>query len=523
MNQYNEYEKLCSTIRNFSTTPILFIGSGISRRYYNLPSWRELLETFTQFISKDEYKFSQYMTLSNKDFTRIASLLESDFNKAWYENPELFILPEHLLELIKQGISPFKCAVAHYIDTKSILNPEYNDEIELLKTVLDTHVTGIITTNYDTLIETYAPNYITYNGQDDLLFSRLQGINELYKIHGSTTNPESIIITADDYENFNKKRTYLIAKLLTHFIEYPIIFIGYSMNDTNIQNIFKSIEECLTAEQIEKINSQILFISRSTTQNDLVKFGSNIHISMHINQGSASAPALQMQQIYISDFKLLYNALKEKKASIPLRLLRMFREEFYQYTLYNKPQKHLAISLMDEKLPDDALLVAVGSKDILISNALKMITRDEWYLNTIQDTLPYDADDMLSIAYPIILASNSILPPFKYLSKARHKYPDIEAKATYTCINDLLNTTIKKERNKDKYIGMTFADLTQNYDDLKILGKIPYLADTEIESIDLKSLLVTTYQNHPNIFSLNPAASDFRRLIRIYDWLTFGR
>ena len=178
---------------------------------------------------------------------------------------------------------------------------------------------------------------------------------------------------------------------------------------------------------------------------------------------------------------------------------------------------------MDEKLPEDALLVAVGSKDILVSNALKMITRDEWYLNTIQDTLPYDADDMLSIAYPIILASNSILPPFKYLSKAKSKYPEIEAKATYTCINDLLNNTIKKERNKDKYIGMTFLDLTQNYDDLKILGKIPYLADEEIESIDLKSLLITTYQNHPDIFSLNPAASDFRRLIRIYDWLTFGR
>lgn len=523
MSQENEYKKLCSTIRNFSTTPILFIGSGISRRYYNLPSWRELLETFTQFISKDEFKFSQYMTLSNKDYTKIASLLEIDFNNAWYENPKLFTLPEHLLTLIKQGISPFKCAVAHYIETKSILNSEYNDEIALLKSILDTHVTGVITTNYDTLIEKYAPNYITYNGQDDLLFSRLQGINELYKIHGSTTNPESIIITAEDYENFNQKRTYLIAKLLTHFIEYPIVFMGYSMSDTNIQNIFKSIEECLTAEQINKINSQILFISRSKSQDTPVKFGSNIHINMHIKQGSTSTPALEMQQIYISDFKLLYNALKEKKASIPMRLLRMFREEFYQYTLYNKPQKHLAISLMNENLPDDAFLVAVGSKDILIPNALQMITRDEWYLNTIQDTLPYDADDMLSIAYPIILASNSILPPFKYLSKAKHKYPEINAKATYTCIDDLLNNTIKKERKKDKYIDMTFLDLIQNYDDLKILGKIPYLPDKEIESIDLKSLLINTYTNHQDIFSLNPAASDFRRLIRIYDWLTYGK
>ncbi|WP_369823870.1 SIR2 family protein [Collimonas sp. OK242] len=39
--------------------------------------------------------------------------------------------------------------------------------------------------------------------------------------------PESIVINDADYEKFSEDHKYSSAKLLTYFIERPLIFIGY--------------------------------------------------------------------------------------------------------------------------------------------------------------------------------------------------------------------------------------------------------------------------------------------------------
>ncbi|MFN1842158.1 SIR2 family NAD-dependent protein deacylase [Clostridioides difficile] len=96
-------------------------------------------------------------------------------------------------------------------------------------------MSGFITTNYDCFLETIVDNYTTYIGQENLVFSSIQGIAEIYKIHGCVSSPNSIVINEADYIDFDSKSAYLAAKLMTIFVEFPIIFIGYSVTDVNIK------------------------------------------------------------------------------------------------------------------------------------------------------------------------------------------------------------------------------------------------------------------------------------------------
>lgn len=78
-----------------------------------------------------------------------------------------------------------------------------------------------------------------------MIFSSTYSVGEIYKIHGSYREPKSLVLTEDDYDNFSKKYPYLAAKLITIFIEHPVVFLGYSISDSNIQEILQSIVACL--------------------------------------------------------------------------------------------------------------------------------------------------------------------------------------------------------------------------------------------------------------------------------------
>lgn len=56
--------------------------------------------------------------------------------------------------------------------------------------------------------EKYLSEFKVYIGQHALLFSQLQGIAEVYKIHGSLNDPQTIVINEKDYKEFKEKRYF---------------------------------------------------------------------------------------------------------------------------------------------------------------------------------------------------------------------------------------------------------------------------------------------------------------------------
>ena len=85
---------LQEVVARFNTTPFLFAGSGITRRYYGLPDWVGLLTHFANKVKKDPFAYRYYENKAGEahDTTEklplVASYIEKDFNDAWFNNDE---------------------------------------------------------------------------------------------------------------------------------------------------------------------------------------------------------------------------------------------------------------------------------------------------------------------------------------------------------------------------------------------------------------------------------------------------
>ena len=101
--------KLENVIERFNTTPILFVGSGITRRYYDLPDWEGLLDHFAQIIKDDEFVYNFYKTKSQTTeckaglLPKIAELIQQDYDLKWFSEPDIRTVGDEGIAVIKQG------------------------------------------------------------------------------------------------------------------------------------------------------------------------------------------------------------------------------------------------------------------------------------------------------------------------------------------------------------------------------------------------------------------------------------
>ncbi|WP_206812924.1 SIR2 family protein [Paradesulfitobacterium ferrireducens] len=517
--------KISDIVKKFATTPFLFVGSGLTRRYYNLPAWRGLLEIFARRVKDDDFAYMSYESKAKASnpqaglYPKVAELIENDFNEKWFTTPAMRQLNEAYLKEVKEGVSPFKAEIAMYIQSHSGLVGEYRDEVEKLRTISKNSISGIITTNYDRFLESVTDNYACYIGQEQLVFSAIQGIAEIYKIHGSTSQPDSIVINEVDYLEFDKRSAYLAAKLMTIFLEYPIIFLGYSIGDPNIQKILKAIVECLSVENAKKLENRFVFIEYEKG------FGS-VEIAPHTM--TFDGKMISMTKIKLENFALLYDALAEKKTKLPVKLLRMFKQEFYNYVLTNTPTANLRVAGIDDtRVEDEELVLAIGKATDFGLKGLKGLTSNEWYRDIVMDDLEFTADELLEFAYPSIIVQTNRLPLNKYLSQATKDFPRCREDAAANEFENIISNSIKKYRHRvtipDRSVKGIIADKQNSFE--KATRLIAHLEQNEINVDDLESYLKSIFLNNENILEMATTAekTNLRRLIRIYDYLKFAQ
>jgi hypothetical protein len=104
----------------------------------------------------------------------------------------------------------------------------------------------IITTNYDTVIESILTGRGYSLTPSDSLIAP-SGFIPVYHLHGIRTNPESIIITQEDYISLFRPNQYRLQKLPLTIKESLTVLLGYNLGDFNVltavdwsNNVFNS-------------------------------------------------------------------------------------------------------------------------------------------------------------------------------------------------------------------------------------------------------------------------------------------
>src|SRR5690554_5287221 len=373
-------EQLTNHLSVFPSSPILFIGSGLSRRYLGLEDWEGLLKRFCELTKKS---FNFYKSTANGSLPLAASELARDFNPIWFSEPEYTKSREAFEEQCEKIDSPLKYEISQYIIEKSTPKdlPEHLiEEIGLLsKAVID----GIITTNWDIFLETLFDKSKTFIGQDELIFGNPQGISEIYKIHGSAENPNSLVLTEEDYKDFEERNAYLASKLLTIFVEHPIIFIGYSLSDSNIQRIIKEIIKCIPRNKADELRDRFIFIEYTPGQDPTLE-NSTYHVG--------TTPII-IKQIKTDSFKEIFSVLASLRRRFPAHILRQLKEQVYDLVIHNDPQGKLFVKDIDGQEDDKPkeVVFGVGAISKMQATGYKGLDRLDLIRDFVFETNEYEA------------------------------------------------------------------------------------------------------------------------------------
>ncbi len=238
-------EDIAEIIQQYGCQPILFVGSGLSKRYLGAPSWDELLAQLAALCPSIE-KGLGYYRQAFKTSPRIGEEFARIYQEwAWGSGNNEF--PKDLFAEDASSQVYLKYKIASIIENVAAhgsplpKDDKHSDEVAALKKIKP-H--SIITTNYDQMLERIFPDFEPIIGQQALK-SQALAVSEIFKIHGCVSDFASIVVTESDYTNFLRKKKFLSAKLLTFFNEHPLLFVGYSASDPNIKSILSDIDEAL--------------------------------------------------------------------------------------------------------------------------------------------------------------------------------------------------------------------------------------------------------------------------------------
>lgn len=210
-------EELIDSVR--ARKCILFVGSGLST-LAGYPSWPQLIERLVARARRSpNARLEGLETMElRKDYLMLAEFARTTLG-AW-----------DYTQLLKRELGrPVAPSPVHRL-------------------IAGTDYRGIITTNYDRLLEhTIAevrhslPVIFTTNGIEVMGDALFNPDLFIYKLHGDITSPASIVLSERDYDRMILRNPHVRSFLFGAVLNHTLLFVGYSLSDPDFNLLLREL------------------------------------------------------------------------------------------------------------------------------------------------------------------------------------------------------------------------------------------------------------------------------------------
>lgn len=510
-------------------TPILFIGSGITKRYCKIngkepPTWKELLEIIISQYKNNKYYYNLkenevlekskeetiFLTSSLK-YQKIAEIIEGEFNSAVWRGELLNKeIQNKILEIFDMNptISPMKIFISLFFENLEFTqDPILLQEIDELKKLSNKPLI-IITTNYDKFLETIFKEYKIIKGQKLLTDEHFASI---FKIHGCITEPKSIVLTENDYNNMKNAKKVLNARLITFFAEHPVFFLGYSLDDNNIQEFMNSIYDSFYEEEkeLKKISEKFIVVNWEKNRTSTLVEDCNL----------LKEKIMPLKQIKTDNYLEIYKSLNNFDIKIDVTKFK-FLQDLYLVALKGDKSEHLDFVFANEykggKLPSKTLIGA-GYAVTFIAYDLKAHINK--VLNpTKVNNIPISTQDFFTVFLPLIkrTSGNAPIPLFYFLQNFNDNF---------NVLQENIIDIIKKNCEKIRKLYNDHSQITSQ----KVYTNLKEIQENEVAESKRKLFILQHYVNNiildqeiKNYIETHERNTFTRKLILLYDYKIYS-
>lgn len=334
---------------------VVFAGAGVSSGL-GFPLWDQLIISMLRDISEEDSKYSGLIPLYEDGVMTTFEVLNKveEFKRVYRSKLE---------------------------DTFSI---EINDRSQLIvHEKINLLSKKIITTNYDFAFEkAIGVRPIT---NDIKKIADLYNMSSfLYKIHGTADNPNSCILTETDYEKLYLSESPQIEALKHLSLSNNFLFVGFSMNDEYIKNIFSKLNKIFlsygkkgylltTNENIDlrEENIQTLLIEN---YNDVVPFIDMLLECKNVvvDEEVLESEILEIDENELRDFVIEFNSeyvekkVRKKRDISEVELQKKFADMICNETFTKAFDTHSVYFDPIDEIMNSPIYVSSSNREVII-------------------------------------------------------------------------------------------------------------------------------------------------------------